>query len=48
MTTKEMEMAEGLKVDTQQSPGNGRGTCASRADRPAGLWTRNIRQEKSL
>ena len=42
MTTKarEMEMAEGLKVDTQQSPSNGRGTCASRADRPAGLWTR--------
>ena len=32
MTTKEreMEMAEGLKVDTQQSPSNGRGTCASR------------------
>ena len=38
--TRETEMAEGLKVDTQQSPGNGRGTCESRADRPAGLWTR--------
>ena len=42
MTTKarEREMAEGLKVDTQQSPGNGRGTCADRADRPASLWSR--------